>query len=135
MVVKRSATPKLPLAGFLLVFGIRSALESPLDVFPDFAPPQVVIQTEAPGLSPIEVEQLVTLPIETAVNGVSRLDVLRSQSIQGLSVLTVIFQDGAVSAASFAAAPTPVNATVVNSGGPTTCGDGLSAGPNTTCAF
>src|SRR5439155_26354221 len=65
-----------------------------LDGFPDFAPPQLVIQTAAPGLSPAEVEQLVTLPIETAVNGIPRLDTLRSQSIQGLSVITVIFQAG-----------------------------------------
>src|SRR5204863_4138494 len=65
-----------------------------LDVFPEFAPPQVVVQTEAPGLSPLEVEQLVTLPIEQAVNGIPRLETLRSQSIQGLSVITAIFEDG-----------------------------------------
>src|SRR5438132_19669 len=82
------------LAVFLLVLGCYAAGHAKLDVFPEFAPPQVVIQTEAPGLSASEVEQLVTLPIETAVNGIPRLDVLRSQSIQGLSVITVIFQDG-----------------------------------------
>jgi CzcA family heavy metal efflux pump len=81
------------LAVFLLVLGCYAAGHAKLDVFPEFAPPQVVIQTEAPGLSPGEVEQLVTLPLETAVNGLPRLDVLRSQSIQGLSVITVIFQD------------------------------------------
>src|SRR6266851_675699 len=82
------------LAVFLLVLGCYAAGHAKLDVFPEFAPPQVVIQTEAPGLSPGEVEQLVTLPIETAVNGISRLDLMRSQSIQGLSVITVIFLDG-----------------------------------------
>jgi CzcA family heavy metal efflux pump len=82
------------LAVLLLGFGLYTAGHAKLDVFPEFAPPQVVIQTEAPGLSASEVEQLVTLPIETAVNGIPRLDVLRSQSIQGLSVITVIFQDG-----------------------------------------
>jgi len=82
------------LAVFLLLLGGYAAGHAKLDVFPDFAPPQVIIQTEAPGLSPAEVEQLVTLPIETAVNGIPRLDTLRSQSIQGLSVITVIFQDG-----------------------------------------
>src|SRR5438874_11949944 len=82
------------LAAFLLVLGGYAAGHAKLDVFPEFAPPQVVIQTEAPGLSPSEVEQLITLPLETAVNGLPRLDVLRSQSIQGLSVITVIFQDG-----------------------------------------
>jgi Cu/Ag efflux pump CusA len=82
------------LAAILLVVGVYSTTRAKLDVFPEFAPPQVTIQTEAPGLSPGEVEQLVTLPIESAVNGIPRLDTLRSQSIQGLSVITVIFQDG-----------------------------------------
>src|SRR5262249_49038832 len=66
-----------------------------LDVFPEFAPPEVVIQTEAPGLSPPEVEQLVTTPIEAAVNGVPRLAVVRSRSIQGLSVVTAVFEERA----------------------------------------
>ena len=52
----------LALAILLIVFGVRAARQSPLDVFPDFAPPQVVIQTEARGLSPEEVEQLVLEP-------------------------------------------------------------------------
>src|SRR6266849_5744894 len=82
------------LAALLLIAGLYAAGQAKLDVFPEFAPPQVILQTEAPGLSPAEVEQLVTLPIEYAVNGIPRLDVLRSQSIQGLSVVTVIFQDG-----------------------------------------
>ena len=82
------------LAVMLLVAGVYAAGHARLDVFPEFAPPQVVIQTEAPGFSPQEVEQLVTLPIEQVVNGIAGLDVLRSQSIQGLSVVTVIFQDG-----------------------------------------
>jgi CzcA family heavy metal efflux pump len=82
------------LAAFLLVLGVYAAGHAKLDVFPEFAPPQVVIQTEAPGLSPSEVEQLVTLPLEAAINGIPGLDILRSQSIQGLSVITVIFQDG-----------------------------------------
>src|SRR5262249_2725386 len=55
----------LALAILLFVFGIRSALQAPLDVFPDFAPPQVMIQTEAPGMSAEETEQLVTVPLET----------------------------------------------------------------------
>jgi CzcA family heavy metal efflux pump len=82
------------LSVLLLVGGLFAAWQAKLDVFPEFTPPQVVVQTEAPGLSAAEVEQLVTLPIEQAVNGISRLDVLRSQSIQGLSVVTVIFTDG-----------------------------------------
>ena len=82
------------LAVLLLAGGFYAAGHAHYDVFPEFAPPQVVIQTEAPGLSAAEVEQRVTLSVEQAVNGVPRLAVLRSQSTQGLSVVTVIFQDG-----------------------------------------
>ena len=82
------------LAVLLLLLGIHAAGHSRLDVFPEFAPPQVVVQTEAPGLSPTEVEQLVTTPIENEVNGLPQLDVVRSQSIQGLSVVTITFKNG-----------------------------------------
>lgn len=64
------------------------------DVFPEFAPPQVVIQTEAPGLSPEQVEVLVTQPIENGVNGVEQIETLRSNSLQGLSVVTITFSAG-----------------------------------------
>ena len=84
----------LALAVLLLGLGLRATRHAELDVFPEFAPPQVVIQTEAPGLSPDEVEGLVTLPVETTVNGVSGLETLRSRSVQGLSVVTAIFEDG-----------------------------------------
>ncbi len=83
------------LAGLLLLAGLYAAGHARLDVFPEFAPPQVIVQTEAPGLAPDQVEQLVTLPVESAINGLPRLATLRSQSIQGLSVVTAIFQDGA----------------------------------------
>ena len=82
----------LALAVLLIVFGVRAVRESPLDVFPDFAPPQVVIQTEAQGLSPEEVEQLVSLPLENALNGTSNLETIRSSSAAGLSVITCIFE-------------------------------------------
>src|SRR5436309_14565945 len=78
----------------VLGYGIYTASRSQLDVFPEFAPPQVVIQTEAPGLSPEQVERRVTRPIETAVNGVARLESIRSQSIQGLSIITAAFAGG-----------------------------------------
>src|SRR5437016_5893982 len=78
----------------VLGYGIYTASRSQLDVFPEFAPPQVVIQTEAVGLSPEQVEQLVTRPIETAVNGVAHLESIRSQSIQGLSIITAVFAEG-----------------------------------------
>jgi CzcA family heavy metal efflux pump len=83
------------LAVLLLGFGLYASYRARLDVFPDFAPPMVVIQTEAPGLSPREVEQLVTARVEAAVNGVPRLDAMRSESIQGLSVVTLVFDGGA----------------------------------------
>src|SRR5262249_7454083 len=84
----------LALAALLLVSGVRKAREAPLDVFPAFGAPQVVIQTEAPGLSTEEVEQLVTLPLETALNGASNLNTIRSSSAVGLSVITCVFEAG-----------------------------------------
>src|SRR3954447_26120898 len=83
------------LAVLLLGFGLYAAGRARLDVFPDFAPPTVVIQTEAPGLSPQEVEQLVTARVEAAVSAGPRLDTMRASSIQGLSVVTLVFDDGA----------------------------------------
>jgi CzcA family heavy metal efflux pump len=77
-----------------LVLGTWQALRSPLDVFPEFVPSQVDIQTEAPGFAPQQVEELVTKPVENAVNGASGLATLRSESIPGLSVVTVTFADG-----------------------------------------
>ena len=71
----------------------RRRREPRLDVFPEFAPPQVSIQTEAPGLSPEQVEILVTKPIEDAINGVEGIATVRSQSIQGLSVITAVLAD------------------------------------------
>ncbi|HYP65205.1 MAG TPA: efflux RND transporter permease subunit [Steroidobacteraceae bacterium] len=74
-----------------LVLGSWSALRSPLDVFPEFVPTQVTIQTEAPGFAPQQVEELVTKPIENAVNGAAGLATLRSESIPGLSVVNITF--------------------------------------------
>jgi len=76
------------------VLGSYNLTQMPLDVFPDFAPPQVEIQTEAPGLAPEEVESLVTLPIESAVNGTPGVETVRSSSAVGISVVRVIFNWG-----------------------------------------
>ena len=73
----------LALALVLLGYGILSVVRAKYDVFPEFAPPQVGIQTEAPGLTPEQIEILVTQPIENAVNGVPGVQSLRSTSIQG----------------------------------------------------
>lgn len=84
----------LALALALLGYGFYTLRQAKYDVFPEFAPARVSIQTEAPGLSPEQVELLVTQPIENAINGVSGIDSLRSNSIQGLSVVVVVFQTG-----------------------------------------
>lgn len=85
----------LCLAGALLFLGVRTAMHAKLDVFPDFVQPQAVIQTEAPGMSPEQVESLVTRQVEGAVSGITNLESLRSQSIQGLSIVTVVFEEKA----------------------------------------
>jgi len=84
----------LLLAVVLLVAGGISLKNAQWDVFPEFAPPQIVVQTEAPGLSAEEVEQLVAIPIESGLGGVSHLKTLRSSSVPGLSVVTAIFEEG-----------------------------------------
>jgi CzcA family heavy metal efflux pump len=77
-----------------LIFGSWGALQAPLDVFPEFVPSQVDIQTEAPGFAPQQVEELVTKQVESAVNGSAGLATLRSESIPGLSVVNITFRDG-----------------------------------------
>ena len=84
----------IALAAAFLIYGVLVVARAKYDVFPEFAPPQVAIQTEAPGFTPEQVEMLVTTPIENAVNGVPGIDVIRSQSIQGLSVITALFAEG-----------------------------------------
>jgi nickel/cobalt tolerance cation efflux system protein len=76
------------------VLGTYNLTQMPLDVFPDFAPPQVEIQTEAPGFAPEEVESLITLPIESAVNGTPGVETVRSSSAVSISVVRVIFHWG-----------------------------------------
>lgn len=75
----------------ITIWIFRTIIQMPLDVFPSFAPPQVEIQTEAPGLAPEEVESLVTLPIESAINGTPGVTAVRSSSAAGISVVKVIF--------------------------------------------
>jgi len=81
------------LAALLMIVGARVVQDTPLDVFPEFAPPLVEIQTEAPGLSTAEVESLITVPIENALNGTAQLKALRSKSVLGLSSVVLIFQE------------------------------------------
>lgn len=81
----------LIMAALWVGFGMYSLSRAKYDVFPEFAPPQVVIQTEAPGLAPEQVEVLVTQLVENSVNGVVGIESLRSKSIQGLSIITATF--------------------------------------------
>ena len=78
----------------LMIYGVRAAQNAPLDVFPEFAPPLVEIQTEAPGLSTEEVESLVSVPLENSLNGTTGLKTLRSKSVLGLSSVVLIFKEG-----------------------------------------
>ena len=84
----------ITLAAALICCGVLVTLRSKLDVFPDFVQPQVTVQTEAPGLASEQVESLVTRPVESALNGAGNLDSIRSESIQGLSVVTAVFKEG-----------------------------------------
>jgi cation efflux system protein involved in nickel and cobalt tolerance len=81
-------------AMILTIWIFRTIIQMPLDVFPAFAPPQVEIQTEAPGLAPEEVESLVTLPIESAINGTPGVSAVRSSSAASISVVRVVFNWG-----------------------------------------
>src|SRR5215469_15768233 len=82
------------LAVILVLYGVVVLIRSKYDVFPEFVPPTASVQTEAPGLVAEQVEQLVTLPIEQAISGASGIEAVRSETISGLSVVTVVFQEG-----------------------------------------
>lgn len=79
----------------ITVWGVFSITQMPLDVFPEFAPPQVDIHTEATGLAPEEVESQITVPIESAVNGLPGVTTVRSSSKVGLSMVQVVFDQDA----------------------------------------
>ena len=82
------------LSAMLAIAWMRSARAIPFDVFPEFAPPLVEIQTEAPGLSTGEVEALITVPLENVLHGLPRLTTLRSKSVLGLSSVVMLFEEG-----------------------------------------
>jgi CzcA family heavy metal efflux pump len=88
--------PRLVIAAalVLLIYGGIVLSRAKLDVFPDFVPAQAEVQTEAPGLTAEQVEQLVTRPVEQSVNGAAGVAAVRSESISGLSVVKVIFAEG-----------------------------------------
>ena len=86
--------PVLLLYGLLAVAAVVAAGRMAVDVFPEFAPPQVQIQTEVPGYSASDVEALVTRPIEVTVQGAPFIDHIRSNSSVGLSRITIVFKWG-----------------------------------------
>ena len=78
----------------LMTFGGAQLRDTPVDVFPEFAPPRVEIQTACIGLSATEVEELITVPLEQNLQGVPGLDVMRSKSVTQLSSIELIFDPG-----------------------------------------
>lgn len=84
----------IAIAVALMYFGIGQLRNMPVDVFPEFAPPLVEVQTISIGLSAVEVEALVTIPLEEAFNGLPGLDVMRSKSVEQLSSIKMIFKPG-----------------------------------------
>ena len=82
------------LAAAMMFFGVGQLRNMPVDVFPEFAPPRVEIQTAGLGLSAAEVEELVTVPLEQALNGVAGLDIMRSKSVPAAVVDRADLQAG-----------------------------------------
>ncbi len=83
----------ITLALLILCYGSYQFLNAGLDVFPEFAPKQIIIQTESPGFSAEQVEVLVSQRIESSISGLIGLQSIRSESIQGLSIVTAIFDE------------------------------------------
>ncbi len=81
------------LAVLFMIYGVYRLSNAGLDIFPEFSPKQVIIQTESPGYSTEQVEILVTQPVESAISGLIGLKYLRSESIQGLSIVTATFEE------------------------------------------
>ncbi len=78
----------------IVAAGLYAMLNIPIDAFPDLTNNQVVVITECAGMAPSEVEQLVTFPLETSLMGIARTEGLRSVSKLGLSIVTLVFEDG-----------------------------------------
>src|SRR3954447_23108006 len=82
----------VPIAAAVMVVGITQLRKAPVDVLPEFTQPVVEVQTESLGLSAPEVEQLITVPMEQdLLNGVMGVETIRSDSVPGLSDVTMVF--------------------------------------------
>ena len=75
------------------IFGLRAYLETPIEAFPDVTNAQVTVITQMPGAAPEEIERQVTVPLERALNGTPGTTLMRSESLFGLSLITLIFED------------------------------------------
>ncbi|OLC00182.1 MAG: acriflavin resistance protein [Candidatus Rokubacteria bacterium 13_1_40CM_68_15] len=84
----------IAVAAGMIYFGVERLRSMPVDVFPEFAPPMVEIQTEGIGMTATEVEELITGPMEEQLRGTPELDILRSKSVVGLSAIRLIFKMG-----------------------------------------
>jgi Cu/Ag efflux pump CusA len=84
----------IAIAAAMILLGVITLRQMPLDVLPEFAPPFVEVQTEAAGLSASEVEALLTVPLEEALTGSAQLETMRSRSVPGLSSILMIFEPG-----------------------------------------
>ena len=84
----------LAMAIALMYFGFSQLPDMPVDAFPEFAPPRVEIQTEAPGLSTAETEEILTIPLEEVLADTPGLDVMRSKTVPALSQILMIFEPG-----------------------------------------
>ncbi|MGA8515494.1 MAG: efflux RND transporter permease subunit, partial [Burkholderiaceae bacterium] len=85
----------LAVAAALLFFGTQQLRTMPVDVFPEFAPPKVEVQTEGPGMTANEVEELITIPMENQLRSVPGVEYVRSSSVTGLSQVVLLFKMGA----------------------------------------
>jgi CzcA family heavy metal efflux pump len=83
----------IAMATLLMIYSVYRLSRAGLDIFPEFSPNLIVVQTEAPGYSTEQVEILVTRPIETTLSGLIGIDHVRSESIQGLSIVNVYFEE------------------------------------------
>jgi len=81
-------------AAALMFFGIQQMRKMPVDVFPEFAPPKVEIQTEGIGMTSAEIEELITIPIEDRMRGIPGVEYVRSSSVVGLSQVVILFKMG-----------------------------------------
>jgi CzcA family heavy metal efflux pump len=84
----------LAVAALMVLLGSSVFRHMPIDVFPEFAPPLVEIQTEGIGMSTAEVEELITIPLEDALRGTPELDVIRSKTVMALSSIVMVFKRG-----------------------------------------